>query len=77
MVKIWDVRNFLCMQTFNVPTEEVSSFILTYPKKRIVVGGRKLFFYEYDEPKDQQLTDEKQCLKVVYNDTLLCFITLH
>lgn len=23
------------------------------------------------------LTDEKMCLKVLYNETLLCFITLH
>lgn len=29
MVKIWDVRNFLCMQTINVPTEELNSFVVT------------------------------------------------
>ncbi|CAD8108111.1 unnamed protein product [Paramecium primaurelia] len=77
MVKVWDVRNFLQIQTFNVPADEIQAFTLTYPKKQIVVGARKMFFYEYDEPKDQMLTDEKMCLKVLYNQTLTCFITLH
>ena len=55
MVKVWDVRNFLCMQTFNVPAEEVNAFCLTYStnagqamKKRIVCASKKLAFYEYD-----------------------------
>jgi hypothetical protein len=34
-------------------------------------------FYEYDEPKDHNLTDEKMCLKVLYNNVMMCFITLH
>jgi len=42
----------MCMQTFNVPVEEVSSFCMTYPKKRVVVAERYLHFYDYDEPKD-------------------------
>ena len=51
-IKIWDVRNFMCMQTFNVPVEEVSSFCMTYPKKIVVVAERYLHLYDYDEPKD-------------------------
>ena len=77
MVKVWDVRNFQTMQTFNVPTEELFTFTVTYPKKRIIVGSRSLQYYEYDEPKDQELTDEKSCLCVLYNETLFSFITLH
>ncbi len=84
MVKVWDVRNFLCVQTFNAPVEELSSFCLTYStipsqpmKKRIICGGKKMHYFEYDEPKDQLLTDEKPCIHVVFNMTLLCFITLH
>jgi hypothetical protein len=46
-------------------------------KKRIVCGGKKLFFYEYDEPKDQYLTDEKYCIKILFNSEFLCFITMH
>ncbi len=77
MVKVWDVRNFIPMQTFNVPTDELTSFTLSYPKKRVIAAARHLVFYEYDEPKDQFLTDEKICLKVLYNDVMQNFITLH
>ena len=78
MVKIWDVRNFLCMQTINVPTDELNSFVVTSnQKKRIIFGARRLHFFEYDEPKDQMLTDEKMCMRVLFNDILLCLITLH
>ena len=55
MVKIWDVRNFLCVQTFNSPTEELSSFSLTYSstmgqsmKKRIICAGKHMHYFEYD-----------------------------
>ena len=34
-------------------------------------------FYEYDEPKDHNLTDEKMCLKVLYNSVMSYFVTLH
>jgi hypothetical protein len=52
LFKIWDVRNFMCMQTFNVPVDEVSCFAMTYPKKRIIVAEKYMHFYDYDEPKD-------------------------
>ena len=84
MVKVWDVRTFLCMQTFNIPIDELNSFCLNYStnptvniKKRVVCAFKKLYYYEYDEPKDQLLTDEKVCLKIIFNRTLYCFITLH
>ena len=55
MVKVWDVRNFLPVQTFNVPVEELNSFCLTYStipgqsmKKRIITAGKKLHYFEYD-----------------------------
>ena len=27
MVKVWDVRNFLCVQTFNAPLDELAAFL--------------------------------------------------
>ena len=42
----------MCMQTFNVPVDEVSCFAMTYPKKRIIVAEKYMHFYDYDEPKD-------------------------
>ena len=52
MVKVWDVRNFLAVQTFNVPVDELTSFCLTYStvpgqamKKRIIAAGKKLHYF--------------------------------
>jgi WD40 repeat protein len=77
MVKIWDSRTMLCQQTFNSPTQEVNSFCVTYPTKRIVLGAKNMIFFDYDEPKHEFLTDEKMCLKIIYNEVLFAFITLH
>jgi len=77
MVKVWDIRNFMEVQTFNVPCDELNTFCTTHPKKRIIAGARNLQVYEYDEPKDQFLTDEKLCQKILYNNILFMFITLH
>ena len=78
-VKVWDVRFLFsgCIQTFNVNFEEMTSFCLTYPKKKIIAGGKKLKFYEYDEPKDQYLAHERFCTQIVFSDVLSLFITLH
>lgn len=67
----------LCNQSFNSTSEELHSFCVTHPKKRIVLGAKNLIFYDYDEPKDQNLSDEKICIKVIYNETLFMFVTLH
>lgn len=78
MVKIWDIRNFLCVQTLNVNCDELNTFtVTTNPKKRIITGARNLQFYEYDEPKDQYLANEKGCLRVLYNHVMFAFVTLH
>ena len=36
-----------------------------------------MMFYDYDEPRHEYLADEKMCLRIIYNDTLYAFITLH
>jgi hypothetical protein len=69
-VKIWDFRTLAPQQSFNSMMKRINCFCLTYPYKRIILGGKTLEFYDYDEPKDQYLTDEKKCLKVLYNDVL-------
>lgn len=77
MVKIWDARTMICKQTFNSPTPEINSFCVTHPTKRIILGAKNMIFYDYDEPRHEFLSDEKMCLKIIYNETLFSFITLH
>lgn len=50
---------------------------MTAPPKRIVAGGRKLCFYDYDEPTDNHLADDQACLSVLYNPVFYTFITAH
>lgn len=58
MFRVWDVRTFTTVQTFNCPLNEINCFAVTSPPKRIVAGGRKLWFYDYDEPTDNHLADD-------------------
>ena len=67
----------LCNQSFNATSDELHSFTVTYPKKRIILGSKNMNFYDYDEPKDEFLSDEKLCLRILYNETLFSFVTLH
>lgn len=77
MFRVWDVRTFTAVQTFNTPLNEINAFAVTWPPKRIVAGGRKLVFYDYNEPTDQHLADDEGCVAVLYNPVFYTFITAH
>lgn len=42
-----------------------------------MAGGRKLIFYDYDEPTTNHLADEQASLFVLYNPIFYTFITAH
>eukprot|EP01022_Parablepharisma_sp_SALTPOND_P017929 TRINITY_DN2914_c0_g1_i1.p2 TRINITY_DN2914_c0_g1~~TRINITY_DN2914_c0_g1_i1.p2 ORF type:complete len:945 (-),score=108.06 TRINITY_DN2914_c0_g1_i1:6739-9573(-) len=77
MVRVWDVRTFTTVQTFNVPLNEVHSLEVWQSPKTVVVGGKRLVFYEYDEPTDTNLADDESCLCILYNKVFFTFITAH
>ncbi len=77
MVRVWDVRTFGTVQTFNVPLNEVHSLEVLPNPKTIVVSGKRLLFYEYDEPTDINLADDESCLRILYNEVFFTFITAH
>jgi WD40 repeat protein len=77
MVRVWDVRTFMPVQTFNVPLNEVHSLEVLPAPKMIVVGGKRLLFYDYDEPTDNNLADDESCLAILYNDVFFTFVTAH
>lgn len=77
MVRVWDLRTFTTVQTLNVPLNEVHSLELIQKPKMIIVGGKRLLFYEYDEPTDTNLADEESCLCILYNSVFFCFVTAH
>ena len=77
MFRIWDVRTFTTVQTFNCPLNEINCFAVTSPPKRVVAGGRRLVFYDYNEPKNNHLADDQACLFILYNPVFYTFITAH
>lgn len=77
MVRIWDVRTFATVQTFNVPLNEVHSLEVLHHPKTVVVGGKRLLLYDYDEPTDTNLADDESCLCILYNEVFFTFVTAH
>mmetsp|Transcript_25721 Transcript_25721/g.45135 ORF Transcript_25721/g.45135 Transcript_25721/m.45135 type:complete len:913 (-) Transcript_25721:3141-5879(-) len=77
MFKVWDVRTFTCIQNFNTSKNDLNCFEVSYPEKKIIAGFRKLQFFQYDEPKDQNLADEGICIAALYNTVFYTFITIH
>jgi len=68
---------FKDVQTLNVNLNEINCLAVTQPPKRIIAGGKRLVFYDYDEPTDHHLADEQACLCVLYNPVFYTFITAH
>eukprot|EP00743_Colponemidia_sp_Colp-15_P010004 GILK01010980.1.p1 GENE.GILK01010980.1~~GILK01010980.1.p1 ORF type:complete len:1243 (+),score=229.20 GILK01010980.1:96-3824(+) len=77
--KVWDMRNFGCVHSFGEPSSshEATCFASIHHHKRIVVGGRRLQFFEYDEPNDLNVTDQHSVTACLYNSVFLTFITAH
>ena len=71
------MRTYSTTQTLNCSLNEINALAVTQPPKRIIVGGRSLVFYDYDEPVDHHLADKDACLCVLYNPVFYTFITAH
>jgi len=77
MFRIWDARTFTTVQTFNCQLNEINCFGVMSPPKRIVAGGRKMIFYDYNEPTNNHLADDQPCIHVLYNHVFYTMITAH
>ena len=78
MVKVWDVRTFTAMQSFNCPPlNEVKAFAVTKPPKRIIAAGKHMKIFDYEEPTNNHLADDYPAIQVLYNPTFYTFITAH
>lgn len=77
MFKVWDIRTFNCIQSFNAPVAELNCFTVSYPEKKIIAGAKKILQYAYEEPKDQNKVDEAIAICCYYNQQYHTFITAH
>jgi len=70
--KVWDVRNFFCVQSFKVEearTGKVKSFTTVLSSKRIVACGRVMHLFDYEKIEKPELTDETPLCSAMYNAT--------
>jgi WD40 repeat protein len=77
LFRVWDIRTFSTIQTFNIGAKELNCFEVIYPDKKIVSGTKKIQIYQYDEPQDRHLADEGCSISTFYNSLFNTFITVH
>ncbi|CCI44278.1 unnamed protein product [Albugo candida] len=74
--KVWDVRNFGCVQTFTAESiGAINEIAMITPKKQIVAGGKKLVRFDYAKLEHPKLTDDHPIICALYNSTSLSFLT--
>lgn len=74
-VKVWDIRNLSCAQTFNLEEKQsgfrfaLSDFTYLQQHQRLVFGGKSLTFYDYDKNHNPYLVDDNLPLGSFYTPT--------
>ncbi|CAG9330960.1 unnamed protein product [Blepharisma stoltei] len=80
-VKVWDIRNLSCVQTFNLEEKQsgtrfsLSDFTFLKKQERIVFGGKGLAFYDYDKNLNPNFVDDGMPLASFYTPNYYKFIT--
>ncbi|CEG37948.1 ef hand family protein [Plasmopara halstedii] len=74
--KVWDIRNFACMQTFTADNVgEVKSIVSIISSKRILAAGKKIVKFDYEKLENPHLTDNHPVFCALYNSRSLSFVT--
>ena len=84
VIKIWDVRNFGCVQTLTVNDDEddggerdkIARVVVDFQsKKRLLAAGKAIHVYEYSHVENPDLTDDTPVAAVVFNATTMTIMT--
>ncbi|KAF0689140.1 Aste57867_19412 [Aphanomyces stellatus] len=76
--KVWDIRNFACMQTFsaeNANMTDIKTFASITSHKRVVAGGKRMTIFDYEKLRNPKLTDDFPVFEVLFNPISLTFIS--
>ncbi|KAG9407339.1 hypothetical protein AC1031_002067 [Aphanomyces cochlioides] len=76
--KVWDIRNFACMQTFsaeNANMSDIKAFVSVSSQKRLVAGGKRMTIFDYEKLRNPKLTDDFPVFAALFNPISLTFIT--
>eukprot|EP00826_Nyctotherus_ovalis_P047794 TRINITY_DN5549_c0_g2_i5.p1 TRINITY_DN5549_c0_g2~~TRINITY_DN5549_c0_g2_i5.p1 ORF type:complete len:276 (+),score=87.69 TRINITY_DN5549_c0_g2_i5:85-912(+) len=67
-VYIWDVRTYKIVQKFKLPPKkEISSIEIQKDPHMLITGGKSLIFYECEKMENENLTDDENCIDIIYN----------
>ena len=69
-MKLWDYRNWSCIQTLTAGQGEITCLETGYSghhKKRVFVGGKNLLSFNTDEPKNKDQTDDHPVKEIIHN----------
>lgn len=74
--KVWDIRNFSCLQTFSAENAcEIRQFVSVTPHKKLISAGKRFHQFEYEKLENPKLTDANPVFSALYNPTSMTFIT--
>ena len=86
VVKVWDVRDFTCVQTLvgeekwvsskNAPKFSVSSLMVIDKEKKMALACGTAHFFESQKLENPELTDDAPIIYAAYNPTTLSFISV-
>ncbi|PRP89527.1 hypothetical protein PROFUN_00791 [Planoprotostelium fungivorum] len=75
--KLWDVRTFECMQTFesSAGLSGLTSFTCVKEHNQVVAAGNRVVSFEYNRPGVAWLTMDVPIVKATYNSTTATILT--
>ncbi|GBG24373.1 WD repeat-containing protein 5-like [Hondaea fermentalgiana] len=74
--KVWDIRNFGCVQTFAPDTDEtLYTFASATPYKMLLATGRRMHQFQYETLKNPDRTNDAPTFCALLNETTLTILT--
>jgi len=72
MLKLWNIRDYTCTQTFYVQNANEVKCIRAVPKhRRLVCGARTFTVFQYTRPFVPECTDDKTVSKALFSESRL------
>eukprot|EP00658_Telonema_sp_P-2_P068222 TRINITY_DN5716_c0_g1_i1.p1 TRINITY_DN5716_c0_g1~~TRINITY_DN5716_c0_g1_i1.p1 ORF type:complete len:900 (-),score=180.78 TRINITY_DN5716_c0_g1_i1:227-2926(-) len=75
-LRLWDIRNFRCVQKWRPSATEMTCFEVIPTYRKVVVGGKKMHFFESEKTVDVTVSDTCLITAAMYNPVSMNFITI-
>lgn len=75
-LRLWDIRNFRCVQKWRPSATEMSCFEVIPKYRKVVVGGKKMHFFESEKTVDVTVTDVVLITAALYNPIAMSFCSI-